>query len=186
MYLVNHLVLEKFLLVENLDGDVLPAFHVPSELYLGEIALAQGPTQLVFPHTGPTAPAAALTRPWRHLCSSCAFLFATILLLSPLLLSLLISTPLLLQWLPHARLRHLHLPCPFLFAINRRNRWIWQIQSRRFKRKEVGESLTVGSKEDSIICRESEERKISERKTKIKWSFRGNQKPLVKYFLSRW
>jgi len=56
-------VLENFLLVENLDGDVLSAFHVPRELYLGEIALAQGPTQLVLPYTGPAAPAAAaLTR----------------------------------------------------------------------------------------------------------------------------
>lgn len=52
-YLGDHLVLEDLLLVEDLDGDILSGLDVPGELDLGEGAFAEGPAELVPPHTGP-------------------------------------------------------------------------------------------------------------------------------------
>lgn len=111
-------MLEKFLFVEDFDCDVIIGLDVPSELDLGEIALAQGPPKLVLPHTRPAAAAAAIVaaaRP-RHLppapspsptwlsLSKIPFFF---LFLKPLRLR---SQPLLLAGLPYLRLNHPHRP----------------------------------------------------------------------------
>ena len=53
-YLSDHLVLKNLFFVENLDSYILTDVDIPSKLDLCEIALAQGSTKLVLPHTCPT------------------------------------------------------------------------------------------------------------------------------------
>lgn len=63
--LADHLVLEELLFVENFNGEILTSLDVPSELDFGEIALPEGPTQLVPPDPCPASSAC----PRRHLQS---------------------------------------------------------------------------------------------------------------------
>lgn len=119
--LADHLVLEKFLFVEDFDGDVLVRLNVPSELDLGEISLPKSPTELVLPHARPAAAAIVAVRPRRHLLLHSTPpnppSHFTLSLYNPfpshtLSLKPLRSRPLLLAGLPNLRLCHTHLP-PF-------------------------------------------------------------------------
>lgn len=61
-------MLKQFILVEDFDGDVVVGLRVASELDLGKISLAEGPTELVLTHARPAAAiVVAGARPRRHL-----------------------------------------------------------------------------------------------------------------------